>query len=76
MDRIATQDKTWVHSFDTKTKGQSIQWKHTDSRTSLKFKVAWSSKNVMASVFWDREVLVMIDYIEKGSTINGKYYAD
>ena len=76
MDRIVTQDETWVHHYDPETKRQSMQWKHTDSPTPLKFKVASSSKKVMASVFWDREGVLMIDYLEKGSTINGKYYSD
>ena len=30
----------------------------------------------MASVFWDAKGIVFIDYLEKGRTINGEYYAD
>ena len=29
----------------------------------------------MTSVFWDCEVVLMIDYLQKGQTINGEYYA-
>ena len=30
----------------------------------------------MASVFWDPEGLLFIDYLEKGKTITGKYYSN
>ena len=76
MNHLVTQDETWVHHYDPEAKRQSMQWKHTDSPTPLKFKVTSSSKKVMASVFWDREGVIMVDYLEKGSTNNGKYYAD
>ena len=29
----------------------------------------------MASVFWDADGILMVDYLEKGQTINGQYYA-
>ena len=29
----------------------------------------------MASVFWDAKGIVFIDYLQKGKTINGEYYA-
>lgn len=40
-----------------------------------KFKQTASVGKVMASVFWDSEGVIMIDYLEKGKTINGEYYA-
>ena len=30
---------------------------------------------VMASVFWDAHVVIFIDYLKKGRTITGAYYA-
>jgi len=30
----------------------------------------------MASVFWDAEGLLFIDYLEKGNTITGEYYSN
>ena len=30
----------------------------------------------MASVFWDARGIIFIDYLHKGRTINGKYYAN
>jgi hypothetical protein len=30
----------------------------------------------MASVFWDAERILFIDYLEKGKTITGEYYSN
>ena len=30
----------------------------------------------MTSVFWDARGTIFIDYLQKGKTINGKYYAN
>jgi histone-lysine N-methyltransferase SETMAR len=30
----------------------------------------------VASIFWDSQGIIMIDYLEQGRTINGTYYAD
>jgi len=30
----------------------------------------------MASVFWDAEGVLFIDYLEKGKTITGEYYSN
>jgi len=68
LGHLVIQDETRVHHFDPETKTQSMQWKHKDSLASKKFKVA-------ASVFWDAEGVIMVDYLQKGQTINGEYYA-
>ena len=30
----------------------------------------------MASIFWDSQGVIMVDYLEQGRMINGAYYAD
>jgi len=35
-----------------------------------------SAGKVMASVFWDSEGVLMIDYLERGKTVTGVYYAE
>jgi len=51
LDRIVTQDETWVHHFDPETKRHSMVWKHASSPTPKKFKVTPSTRKVMATVF-------------------------
>jgi hypothetical protein len=36
--RIVTQNETWVHHFDPKSKKLSMQWKHPGSPPPKKFK--------------------------------------
>jgi hypothetical protein len=35
-----------------------------------------SAGKVIASVFWDAESILFIDYLEKGKTITGEYYSN
>ncbi|XP_030003909.1 histone-lysine N-methyltransferase SETMAR-like [Sphaeramia orbicularis] len=73
--RIVTQDETWVHHFEPESKLQSKEWKHHGSPPPKKFKRVASVGKVMASVFWDCEGVLMVDYLQKGQTINGEFYA-
>lgn len=73
--RFVTVDETWVHHFDPETKNQSKGWKRPSSPPIKRFKVSASAGKIMASVFWDAEGIIMIDYLSKGETINGEYYA-
>jgi len=76
LDRIVTQDETWIHHFDPETKRQSMIWKHVGSPTPKKFKVIPSAGKVMATVFWDSQGVIMTNYLPRGSTVTGTYYAN
>ena len=75
-ERFMTMDECWVHHFEPETKKQSMQWKHASSPPPKKAKVVSSAGKVMASVFWDAKGVVLVDYLEKGQTINGEYYSN
>ena len=68
-------DETWVHHFTPEAKQQSKQWKHPGSPLPKKAKTVPSAGKVMASVFWDADGILLIDYLQKGQTIDGTYYA-
>jgi len=74
--RYVTMDKTWAHHFYPETKQRSKQWKHVTSPTPVKFHKIASAGKIMASVFWDSEGVLMIDYLERGKTVTGVYYAE
>ena len=65
-----TLDETWVHSFYPDSKSQSKQWKHSGSPLPKKFKLVASVGKMMASVFWDCVGMLMIDFLQKGQTID------
>ena len=73
--RFVTVDETWVHHFTPESKRSSMQWKHTDSPPPKKAKVTPSAGKVMATVFWDSEGIILMDFLEKGRTVTGQYYS-
>lgn len=68
-------DETWIHTYSLGTKLQSQHWCFEGQPPPLKAKVFPSAGKVMATVFWDTEGIVLIDYLPKGQTITSEYYA-
>ena len=76
FDRIITADETWVYQYDPETKQQSKQWLPCGSSGPIKFKSERSVKKVMATVFWDSEGVVLVDFLEGKKTVTGTYYVE
>ena len=74
-NRIVTCDETWVYQYDPESKRQSMEWKHLRSPPPVKFRVSRSTKKLMATIFWDCDGVIHVDYLPRGSTMNGAYYA-
>jgi len=75
LSRLVTMDETWLYQYDTETKQQSMQWRHSGSPRLIKFRVKKSAGKVFASIFWDQDGILLIDYLPKGQTINAEYYS-
>ncbi|GBP95891.1 Histone-lysine N-methyltransferase SETMAR [Eumeta japonica] len=75
-DRIVTVDETWVRQYDAESKQESMQWTKKGERPPKKFKVQKSASKLMATIFWDSEGVLLIEYLPKGTTMNGQYYAN
>jgi len=71
-----TSDETWVVHYTPETKRQSSQWRHTGSLPAKKFKTSISAKKIMASVFWDRKGIILIDFLPQKKTITGVLYCE
>jgi hypothetical protein len=69
-------DVTWIHHYTPESKQQSKQWRKAGCPAPNKTRSVPSAGNVMASVFWDAEGVVFIDYLEKGKTITREYYSN
>jgi histone-lysine N-methyltransferase SETMAR len=74
LDSIVTGDETWCHYVTPETKQQSRLWKHTGSPPPKKFKQQLSAGKIMASVFWDRRGVLLIEFMPRGTTINSTSY--
>ena len=70
---LVTVDETWIHYYEPEN---SRQWAGPWSPRPKKFKMQPSAGKVMATVFWDTKGVIMLDFLPKGSTIIGVYYAN
>ena len=74
LSRLLTMDETWLYQYDPETKQQSMEWRHSGSARPQKFRVQTSAGKVLASIFWDQDGILLIDYLPKGQTTNAEYY--
>ena len=65
------------HGYITMTQRQSnSQWSGgIETHPTLKISECKNSAgNFLASIFWDQDGILLIDYLPKGQTINAEYY--
>ena len=68
-------DETWLYHYDPETKQQSMEWRHCGSPSPKKFRVQKSAGKFLASIFWDQDGILLIDYLPKVQTIKAEYYS-
>ena len=51
-----------------------MEWKHTDFPVKKRLLAQQSVKKVMMTVFWDMKELPIINFLEKGATVNSVSY--
>jgi len=69
-------DETWIHHYTPESKQQSKQQTEAGCSAPKKTRSVPSAGKVMASVFWNAEGTLFIDYLEKGKTITGEHYSN
>ena len=70
LQQIVTGDDTWVHHFEPESKRASMEWCHLTSPHSKTFKSQQSAGKVMVTVFCNSVVVILVDFMSKGATIN------
>jgi hypothetical protein len=68
-------DETLIRHYTPESKQQSKRWTEAGCSAPRKTRPVPSEGKVMASVFWDAEGILFIDYLENGKTITGEYYS-
>jgi [histone H3]-lysine36 N-dimethyltransferase SETMAR len=76
LNRIVTCDETWVSHITPENKVDSMQWKHQTSPRVRKFKQVLSPKKVLASAFWDRKGMILLEFLPYGNTVNADRYCE
>jgi len=74
LSRLVTMDETWLYRYAPETKQHSMEWRHSGSPRPKKFQVQKSARKLLASIFWDQDGILLIDYLPKGQSINAEYY--
>ena len=73
--RIITGDESWIYHYDPLTQQQAKVWKKPGEQTLTRPCQQRSAGNVMMIIFWGKDEIMLTDYLARGSTINGPYYA-
>ena len=71
-----TVDETWVHYYEPENKVHSHQSVGPGYPRPKKFKTQPPAGKLMATVFWDAQGVIMLDFLAEKSTITGAYYAN
>jgi hypothetical protein len=68
-------DETWIYHYTPESKQQSKQWTETAWSAPKKTRSGPVAGRFMASVFWDADGILIIDYLEKVKKITVEYYS-
>jgi hypothetical protein len=74
LSRIITGDETLVHHYDQLMKVQSVEWYHELSPCKIQFKAQTSAGTAMASIIWDSEESLLVEFLKRHSTVNLERY--
>ena len=75
LSRLVAMDETCLYHYDPETKQQSVEWWHNGSPHPQKIRLQKSAGKDLASIFWNQDGVLFIDYLPKGPTINAEYYS-
>lgn len=76
LAKIVTGDESWVLYYDPEDQKQSRQWVTRGDPTPTKPKKTLTNEKILLTVFWDMKGVLLVDFMPRGRTMNGKYYAE
>jgi hypothetical protein len=71
---VVTAHETWVCHFEPETKRQSMEWHCPQFPQEKKFKKSLSVCEVMITVFWDCEGVILVDVMPRREAVNSDPY--
>ena len=74
LRKYMTMDETWIHHFTSESNWKPAEWTAASERRPKWPKMQTSAGKVLASVFWDAQGILFIDYLLKGTIINSEYH--
>jgi hypothetical protein len=76
LNRIVTGDQSWVHHYKPESKLASVQWKHPSAPSTKKLKVTPPAGEVMLTMFWDSQVVLVAHFQKRGENVNSTSYCE
>jgi len=76
LSHIVTGDETWVSYITPESKQQSLHWEHTGWPKRKKFKQTFSTWKIVCTIFWDRQGVLLVEFLPQGTTINSAVYCE
>ena len=76
LSHIVTGDETCVSHITPESKQQSLHWKYTGSPKRKKFTQTISSRKNTCIVLWDRQNVLLVEFLPQGTTINSAVYCE
>jgi len=76
LSHIVSGDETWVSHITPESKVQSLHLKLTGSPKKKKFKQMISTRKIMCTVFWDRQGVLLVEFLPQGTAINSAVYCE
>jgi histone-lysine N-methyltransferase SETMAR len=74
LNRIVTDDESWVYHYQPESKHVSMQRKHPNSPSTKKFKVTPSAGKVMRTMFWVSQEVLLVHFQKRGKNVNSASY--
>ncbi|GBN26496.1 hypothetical protein AVEN_39784-1 [Araneus ventricosus] len=76
LNKIVTDDATWVCHGTPESKQRSMEWRHSRSPTKKKIQNNIAAHKIMCTVFWDRHGILLVEFLPRDETINAVRYCE
>ena len=70
-----TGDESWTHHYDPLRQLEAKIWKRLGEQTPTRLHQEKSAGKIMMIIFWDKDGVLLTEYLPHATTINGSYYA-
>lgn len=65
---------TGEEPIDPESKRASMVWRYNGEKRPIQENVQQSTKKFMCIIFWDSQCILMVQFKERSTVVNGKYY--
>ena len=72
---IVTGNESWIHRYDSLSQLEAKVWKRLGEQTPTRLRQERSAGKTMMIIFWDKDGVLLTEYLPRGTKINGPYYA-